>query len=107
METEIKNVRLSVCCSEDWRGFKVISERSRFCGTCRHEVVDFTNATQEEFDHALKSGKKVCGRFKTSQMNDSFLKLAAASLLIASSVSCNDRERTIPQEVTKREKQSW
>ncbi|MBI1770731.1 MAG: hypothetical protein HY015_00375 [Bacteroidetes bacterium] len=84
---EIKNVRLSFCCQEDWKSFKSIDERTRFCQSCKHQVVDFTNGTQSDFDLAMNSGKKVCGRFKRSQMNEAFLKLAAATVVAAASTA--------------------
>ena len=104
MENEIKNVRLSFACSEDWHKFKTIDDRTRLCGSCKCKVVDFTRATRDEFDREMNSGKKVCGRFKTSQLNESFLKVAAASLIAvsATAVSCN-RETMEPQGVNDRQ----
>ena len=100
MENEIKNVRLSFCCKEDWSRFKNIDERTRFCQSCKHRVVDFTNATQSDFDQAMNSGEKVCGRFKRSQMSEAFLKLAAASVVAAASsalVNCTTEKSVEPQ----------
>ncbi len=87
MESNIKNVSLSFCCKEDWQSFPTIDERTRFCGSCKHKVIDFTNADQVALQQAFQSGHRVCGRFKSSQMNQSFLKLAAASLIVAASTS--------------------
>lgn len=100
MENEIRNVRLSYCCKKDWNSFTRIDERTRHCDSCQHEVVDFTEATQSEFDQAMNSGKKVCGRFKQSQMNESFLKLAAASLVVAASASCSQEKSEPPPRLT-------
>jgi hypothetical protein len=98
MEKPLENVRLSFACSEDWGKFKTIDDRARLCGSCKCRVVDFTNATQDEFDREMNSGKKVCGRFNTSQLSESFLKLAAASLVAvsATAVSCS-HETAEPQ----------
>jgi hypothetical protein len=91
MEDKIKNVALSFCCKKDWNSFSTIDERKRFCGSCKHNVVDFTKATQKEFDDAMKSGTRVCGRFTRSQMGETFLKYAAATVVAtaaALTVSC-------------------
>lgn len=87
MESNIKNVSLSFCCKEDWQSFPTIDERTRFCGSCKHKVIDFTNADKVALQKAFQSRHRVCGRFKSSQMNESFLKLAAASLIVAASTS--------------------
>ncbi|MGC3947448.1 MAG: hypothetical protein QM762_23525 [Chryseolinea sp.] len=79
MENDITNVTLSFCCKEDWNLFKTIDERSRFCATCKHRVVDFTNATASDFDHEKKSGP-LCGRFKRSQLSAAFLLSLAAGV---------------------------
>jgi len=97
MKNEIKNVNLSFCCKEDWSSFKSIDERTRFCQSCKHQVVDFTKATQSDFDEAMNAGKKVCGRFKRSQMSETFLKLAAAVTVAASSAALTNcaKEKSI------------
>src|SRR5260221_10600512 len=100
MENASNNVRLSFCCPEDWSRFKSIDERTRFCQSCKHQVVDFTNATQSDFDRAMNSGGKACGRFKRSQMNEAFLKLAAAAVVAAAStalVNCTTEKSVEPQ----------
>jgi hypothetical protein len=100
MEKEIKNVSLSFCCQEDWNSFASIDERARFCASCKHKVIDFTNANASEFNQLINSGQKICGRFKRSQMSESFLKMAAASLVMAASatsIRCTEQENVIPQ----------
>lgn len=87
MERELKNARLSFCCQENWNGFEVIDDRTRRCGSCSCKVIDFTQATQEDYDRAYASGQKVCGRFKASQLNEAFLKLTAASLVVGATLA--------------------
>jgi hypothetical protein len=87
MKDEIKNVSLSFCCQEDWDQFATIDEHARFCASCKHRVIDFTNTNQRELEKELQSGARVCGRFKASQMSDTFLKMAAASIVVAATVS--------------------
>lgn len=86
MENGITNVSLSFCCKEDWNSFETIDERSRFCATCQHRVVDFTNATVFDFTKEKKPGS-LCGRFKRSQLNAAFLFSIAAGMSV---VSCTD-----------------
>lgn len=87
MENKIQNVSLSFCCKEEWNTFKTVDERRRFCGSCKHNVIDFTKATQKELDHVLKSGARVCGRFTASQMSETFLRYAASAVVVASAIS--------------------
>lgn len=87
MESSIKNVTLAFCCQEDWHSFSTIDDRTRFCGSCQHAVMDFTTANQFQFEQAMQNGQPVCGRFKSSQLSETFLKLAAASLIATSSIS--------------------
>jgi len=96
MDNEIRNVKLSFCCKEDWNSFATVDARTRFCASCRCKVLDFRNAKQQELTDALKSGGRVCGVFKRSQMNEAFLKYAAASLLAVSSAvsSCSEESLT-------------
>jgi|GEM_PF-1839275 len=96
---QIKDVTLAFCCKENWNSFSSIDERTRLCGTCKHNVVDFTNASQADFQKAMQSESGVCGRFKRSQISDSFLKLAAASLMAASvaSIGCDGENRVKPK----------
>ena len=87
MNQSIKNVSLSLECSEDWDSFKTVGD-SKFCEKCKHAVIDFSNATQAELDEKAKSSQgHLCGRFKISQLSSEFLKYAAASAIVASSLS--------------------
>jgi hypothetical protein len=100
MRTEIKNVSLSFCCKEDWNSFTSIDERTRFCASCKNKVVDFTNATESDYNRAINSGEKICGRFKQSQLSESFLKMAAASFVVAvsaTSIACDENKNVGPQ----------
>lgn len=87
MKEEIKNVSLSFCCQEDWNQFATLDEQARFCVSCKHRVIDFTTTNVHELDKELQSGTRVCGRFKASQLSDTFLKMAAVSIVMAASVS--------------------
>lgn len=96
MSDEIKNIKLSLCCQEDWNGFKSMDERTRFCDHCQHRVIDFTHAKKSDLDQARQSGERVCGRFKMSQMDPSLLKYAAASIIALSLTSGCTEEANLP-----------
>jgi hypothetical protein len=94
MENEIKNVRLSFACQENWNTMEPVNG-GKFCDSCKHVVYDFTNQSDCELKKILSENKRVCGRFKRSQMNASFLKYAAATTIVASGMainSCMDEE---------------
>jgi hypothetical protein len=84
--SDIKDVSLSFCCQKDWNKFTTVDERTRFCSSCKLNVIDFTRSTQADLRTASKNGS-VCGRFKLSQMSETFLKSAAATLIIASAAT--------------------
>lgn len=55
-------------CSEDWNSFAP-TETGGFCGRCQKNVIDFTNATDDEIIAFIsKKPKHACGRFKSSQL---------------------------------------
>ncbi len=86
MQNNIRNVSLSFCCKKDWNTFQTTEEHKRFCNSCRHNVTDFTKATQPELDSALKRGERVCGRFTAAQLSDTFRKYAASAVVAAGAV---------------------
>lgn len=56
-------------CGEDWEAMEE-KGNDRFCQNCRKMVVDFSNLTDTELYHYLRSVKEVpCGRFHNSQLN--------------------------------------
>jgi TonB family protein len=74
----ITNASLAFNCSEN-------VGRKHFCEKCRHRVIDFRNKTEidlmQEINEALGH---VCGIFNTSQLSDTFLKYAAATVIVTS-----------------------
>ncbi len=58
-------------CHEDWSKMTP-TEQGKFCLSCQKQVVDFTKMCDEELLLFLSSqkDKKVCGRFKQSQLSD-------------------------------------
>ena|SRR6218665_1757128 len=71
METT-NTIRISIPkpCHEDWDTMKP-NEKGAFCMKCAKTVVDFTHKTTEEIKDflAAQSGKKVCSRFMSSQLD--------------------------------------
>lgn len=68
--TEIK-ISIPKPCREDWNKMTP-NEQGSFCGKCCKTVVDFTNKSPDEIKNTLlaESGKKVCGRFTTNQLDE-------------------------------------
>jgi len=62
---------------------------SRFCSSCKHQVIDYVNLTNQAFDAVVNSGElKGCGRFRTDQLHSVLVGrlsafTAAAFLLIS------------------------
>ena len=87
MNDEIKNINLSFLCRENWDGMKV-TDQKRMCDKCKHQVRDFTEMKNDEFQQVIKNPKEpVCGRFFSTQLSKSFLKYAASTLVAAASIA--------------------
>lgn len=84
MKRPITNVELTFSCPEKWTNMVDVGD-NKYCGKCKHLVVDFTKLTQEELENAARNAPgRLCGKFKSSQMSAQFLKYAAASAMAAS-----------------------
>lgn len=57
-------------CHEDWEAMSP-EDKGRFCGSCSKVVIDFSDRTDAEIRDVLLAHRdqKVCGHFKTSQVN--------------------------------------
>ena len=69
-------------CHENW-GKMAPDETGRFCGSCAKSVVDFTGMkTPEIQDFFIKNqGQKVCGRFKSGQLDSIIIQIPTEVLL--------------------------
>ncbi len=87
MKDPITNVCLSFQCPKDWEKLQEKNGNERFCTKCQHAVKDFTNMSRQEFAEVIAaSSTRVCGRFRKSQMDISYLKRMAATVVVASSI---------------------
>ncbi|UII18987.1 energy transducer TonB [Fulvivirga ligni] len=83
--SDIKNIKLSFSCPMT-RGSMEKTSKGYHCSSCSKQVVDFTNKSQTEFLNTLKaSNSNVCGIFKSSQLNKTFVKSAAATTIVGAS----------------------
>ena len=87
MSNEIRNVTLSFPCREEWEKFEVVPG-GRLCTNCQHVVRDFRDCSMTELKEALKSGQRVCGRFRKDQLSPTFLKAAAVALAMTTATAC-------------------
>ncbi|MBF8149833.1 energy transducer TonB [Winogradskyella sp. F6397] len=63
-------------CHKDWSQMTP-NEKGRFCQSCSKSVIDFTTMSQHEIQEylAANEGKKLCGRFKISQLEHIRIKI--------------------------------
>jgi len=66
-------IRIPEPCHEDWDAMTK-NEQGRHCQVCSKTVVDFTNKSSEEIGSfiAENASTKLCGRFKTTQLDESY-----------------------------------
>ncbi len=66
-------IRIPEPCHEDWDAMTK-NEQGRHCQVCSKTVVDFTNKSSEEIGAIIaeNASSKLCGRFKTTQLDESY-----------------------------------
>ncbi|MFD2917962.1 carboxypeptidase-like regulatory domain-containing protein [Psychroserpens luteus] len=62
------NINIPEPCHEDWSKMTV-QEKGRHCASCEKTVYDFTTKTDEQIVRTYLDEGKVCGRFKSTQLN--------------------------------------
>jgi hypothetical protein len=68
METDLKAVKLSFSCTENWDTMQN-AEGGRYCNKCQKKVYDFTNSKADEFRQIMaENNYNICGRFTKQQM---------------------------------------
>lgn len=106
MRTSIQ-INIPEPCHENWAKMTP-KEKGRHCARCEKTVFNFTNKTDETIVKTFITKGKVCGRFKTSQLNrelilsrkekNNYLSFVASTLLAFLSIS--------PQDVKAQEQQA-
>nr|WP_321246711.1 carboxypeptidase-like regulatory domain-containing protein [uncultured Psychroserpens sp.] len=64
----ILNINIPTPCHEDWNDMTQ-EQKGRHCRSCEKTVFDFTSKTDEYIVKTYQEDIKLCGRFKTSQIN--------------------------------------
>lgn len=86
-DNSIINIGIAFSCQEEWHKMKG-DGRKRFCEKCSSNVHDFTESTTEKLNEILNNSSGLaCGKFKRSQLNESFFKYAASTLILTASIS--------------------
>jgi len=65
---KVISVSIPEPCDENWENMTP-QEKGRHCDICEKTVFDFTNKTDEQIVRALENDGKLCGRFKTNQLD--------------------------------------
>lgn len=65
---KIININIPEPCHENWQEMTP-QEQGRHCKACDKTVFDFTNKTDEQIVKAFIKYDKLCGRFKSTQLN--------------------------------------
>jgi TonB family protein len=94
MKNNINNIQLQFACSQNWDGM-VACESGKFCAACQNTVFDFTDKNQSDFEAIYQQNeRKVCGRFKLSQLASiqNFQKAAVLSASLMSFSACFKEE---------------
>lgn len=82
MSKEIKNINIAFPCQENLKAAS-IAEGDFLCLRCNSKVYDFRNKSKLELDSLkLSSETLICGKFKKSQLSETFLKAIATSAII-------------------------
>lgn len=61
-------INITEPCHEDWNTMTP-KAKGRHCAVCEKTVTDFTTTTDENIIKTLESNTKLCGRFKSTQLN--------------------------------------
>lgn len=96
---KVININIPEPCHEDWNTMTP-KDKGRHCAVCSKTVIDFTKATDEHIITTLENESKLCGRFKSNQLNrdivlsrkdkNNYLSLVASSLFAFLAVGTHD-----------------
>ncbi|WP_040280016.1 carboxypeptidase-like regulatory domain-containing protein [Psychroserpens damuponensis] len=62
------NINIPNPCHEDWSKM-TLQQQGRHCSSCEKTVYDFTSKTDEQIVKTFLDKGKICGRFKSTQLN--------------------------------------
>nr|WP_321246709.1 carboxypeptidase-like regulatory domain-containing protein [uncultured Psychroserpens sp.] len=62
------NINIPEPCHEDWSKMTP-QQKGRHCTSCEKTVYDFTTSTDEQIVKTILNEAKICGRFKSTQLN--------------------------------------
>lgn len=84
--SDIRNITLAFACHE-----KLVRNAAGefYCATCAHTITDFRCQSAETLQDALRRAgtKPVCGIFSRSQLNEKFVRYAAAATIAVTAAS--------------------
>jgi TonB family protein len=84
---KIRNIELAFKCPLSIEDLSK-SKKGYYCKHCSNRIVDFTSKCNAELVEEINnSPKAVCGIFTTNQLSTQFLKYAAATIIVTSSIS--------------------
>lgn len=84
---DIAHINLAFPCKQAWDEMKS-DGRNSICDKCSHCVHDFTESNADELANTLGgSSGLVCGRFKKSQLGETFLRYAASTAIVTASLA--------------------
>uniref|UniRef100_UPI0040494ACF carboxypeptidase-like regulatory domain-containing protein n=1 Tax=Gelidibacter sp. TaxID=2018083 RepID=UPI0040494ACF len=98
---KVINIQIPEPCHEDWNTMTP-QDKGRHCAVCSKTVVDFTKSTDEQIISTFEQSNKLCGRFKSNQLNrdvvfsrkerNNYLSLVASGLLAFLSIGNQDAQ---------------
>nr|WP_321224504.1 hypothetical protein [uncultured Psychroserpens sp.] len=62
------NINIPEPCHEDWNKM-TLQQKGRYCKSCEKTVFDFTSKTDEQIVKTFLNEGRVCGRYKSTQLN--------------------------------------
>lgn len=95
---QITGIQLAFPCTQRWEDMTVC-DKGRFCSGCQKTVFDFTDKTQDFFNHILRqNNEQVCGRFSLNQLKTQHnLQKAALIAGVLLTTEMNAQNNPLPQ----------
>lgn len=83
------SLNIKTPCSENFNSF-ASTPNGGFCGSCKHDVIDFTKMSDEQIILHFKnqSNANTCGRFKSTQLDSAVLQHKKVSFWTGIGLAC-------------------